>query len=106
MSLEKLLRAPMERPKDQKADQKRCSPGTSFGDEVCSDFGFIEAALKCLHTANKFCNRIQCHAREQATDFDGRPAASRSAMPCSGARPPLADSAPSMPEIAPFIVPT
>ena len=27
--------------------------------EVCSDFGFIEAALKCLHTVYKFCNRVQ-----------------------------------------------
>ena len=87
----------MERLKDQKADQKRLSPGTSFGDRSCSDFGFIEAALKCLHTVYKFGNRIQYPCAGEGDDFDGHPEASRSAMPCP---------APSMPEIAPFIVPT
>ena len=37
-SLEKLLRAPMARLKDQKADQKRLSPGTSFGDRSLQRF--------------------------------------------------------------------
>ena len=68
----------MARLKDQKADQKRSALALLLETKVCSDFGFIEA-LKCLHT---FCNRIQHHARGQATDFDGHPAASRSAMPC------------------------
>ena len=35
----------MERLKDWKADQNRFSPGTLLETEVCSDFGFIEAAL-------------------------------------------------------------
>ena len=87
----------MARLKDQKADQKRLSPGTSFGDRSLQRFRLHEAALKCLHTVYKFCNRISTHARGQATDFDGHPAASRSAMPCP---------APSMLEIAPFSVPT
>ena len=47
-----------------KLAQKRPSIGLTLAPlleiEVCSDFGFIEAALKCLHTVNKFCNRIQC----------------------------------------------
>ena len=80
-------------PPPTKADQKRLSLAL-LETEVCSDFGFIEAALKCLHTAYKFCNQIQTHARA-GDDFDGHPAALRSAMPCS---------APSMPEIASFIV--
>ena len=88
----------MERLKDQKADQKRLSPGTPFGDRsLQGDFGFIEAALKCLHTVYKICNRIQYPCAGAGDDLDGHPAASRSAMPCP---------APSMPEIAPFIVPT
>ena len=37
--------------------------------EVCSDFGFIEAALKCLHTVYKFCNRIQCPCAGAGDDF-------------------------------------
>ena len=36
--LRKLLRAPMERLKDQKADQNRLSPGTSFGDRSLQRF--------------------------------------------------------------------
>ena len=51
----------------------------------------------CLRTVYKFCNRIQYPCTGAGDDFDGHPAASRSAMPCP---------APSMPEIAPFIVPT
>ena len=87
----------MERLKDQKADQKDSALAPLLETEVCSDFGFIEAALKCLHTVYKFCNRIQYPCAGAGDDFDGHPAASRSAMPCP---------APSMPEIAPFIVPT
>ena len=58
----------MERLKDQKADQKRLSPGTSFGDRSCSDFGFVEAALKCrsfnraVVTAQPSC---KCDARSK-----------------------------------------
>ena len=115
---EKFLRAPME---DQgtkdgavtgsKADQKKDSTeGPLSETEVCSDFGFIEPALKCLHTAYKFCNRTQYPCAgillRQATGFDGHPAASNSAMPCPGARPALADRAPpSMPEIATGLAP-
>ena len=115
---EKFLRAPME---DQgtkdgavtgsKADQKKDSTeGPLSETEVCSDFGFIEPALKCLHTAYKFCNRTQYPCTgillRQATGFDGHPAASNSAMPCPGARPALADRAPpSMPEIATGLAP-
>ena len=41
-----------------KADQKKDSTeGPLSETEVCSDFCFIEPALKCLHTAYKFCNR-------------------------------------------------
>ena len=62
-----------------------------------------------LHTAYKFCNRTQYPCAgillRQATGFDGHPAASNSAMPCPGARPALADRAPSMPEIATGLAP-
>ena len=37
----------MERLKDQKADQKDSALAPLLETEVCSDFGFIEAALKC-----------------------------------------------------------
>ena len=93
-----------------KADQKKDSTeGPLSETEVCSDFGFIEPALKCLHTAYKFCNRTQYPCAgillRQATGFDGHPAASNSAMPCPGGRPALADRAPSMPEIATGLAP-
>ena len=94
-----------------KADQKKDSTeGPLSETEVCSDFCFIEPALKCLHTAYKFCNRTQYPCAgillRQATGFDGHPAASNSAMPCPGARPALADRAPpSMPEIATGLAP-
>ena len=67
--------------------------------EFCSDFGFIEAALKCLHTVYKFCNRTQYPClgilSKQATYFDGNPAVSRSTLLYPALFPPLADRAPS-----------
>ena len=49
----------MERLKDQKVTKTGSALALLLETEVCSDFGFIEAALKCLHTVYKFCNRIQ-----------------------------------------------
>ena len=116
---EKSLQAPME---DQgtkdgtvtgsKADQKKIQPRDLFWRPK---FAAISASSNrplsvCTQrTAYKFCNRTQYPCAgillRQAMGFDGHPAASNSAMPRPGARPALADRAPSMPEIATGLAP-
>ena len=46
----------MERLKDQKADQKSSALAPLLETEVCSAFGFIEAALKCYSKVDMACN--------------------------------------------------
>ena len=84
--------------------KKRHAAAENKMDQSCGLEKDISGSKK--RAAPNLATEFSTHARGQATDFDEHPAASRSAMPCPGARPPLADRAPSMPEIAPFIVPT
>ena len=73
----------MERLEEQKTDQKDSALAPLLETEVCSDFGFIEAALKCLHTVYKFCNRIQYLCAGAGDERTSCSVTLRHAVPCT-----------------------